>query len=322
MLAACVVRTDPINPINGLDIADVPEPDDREGWVRVNVRAGSINQHDVWILRGATNLSVGLPAVIGMDAAGITDDGQEVIVHAVLADPDSGGGDETLDPNRTYLPDAGYGTLAEVILVPRRNLVAKPSMLSWVEAACLPTAWLTAYRMLFTKADAHSGDRVLIQGAGGAVSTAAIVLARAAGLHVHVTARDAARAKRAFQIGAHEVHQSNERLPEEMDIVIESVGAATWKASLGAARPGGCVVICGASTGFTAVTNLARVFSKQLRIVGSTMGTHSELEALVEFLISSGARPVVDSTEPLEQVGSQFHRLLAGNAFGKLAVVM
>lgn len=322
MLAACVTRTDADNPIRGLTVAEVPEPLDRDGWVRVNVRAGSINQHDVWILRGAVPLSVGLPAVIGMDAAGITEDGQEVIVHAVLAGLGFKGEDETLDPSRSYLPEAGHGTLAEVIVVPRRNLVAKPKELSWAEAACLPTAWLTAYRMLFGKAGARSGDRVLVQGAGGAVSTAAIVLARAAGLQVHVTARDAARGERALQIGAHEVHRPDDRIPEKMDIVIEAVGAATWRASLAAARPGGCVVVCGASTGFTASTNLARIFSKQLRIAGSTMGTRAELESLAGFLVSHGVRPVIDSVRPLAQIANQFDRMLAGAAFGKLVVSM
>ncbi|MCG2623380.1 zinc-binding dehydrogenase [Arthrobacter sp. I2-34] len=305
-----------------MTVADVPEPPCRDGWVRVNVRAGSINQHDVWILKGTVPLTVGLPAVIGMDAAGTTDDGQDVIVHAVLADPAFRGSDETLDPRRTFLPEAGHGTLAEVIVVPRRNLVAKPKELSWAEAACLPTAWLTAYRMLFTKAGARAGDRVLIQGAGGAVSTAAIVLARAAGLQVHVTARDPVRGERARRIGAHEIHQPDDRLPDQMDIVIESVGAATWKASLAAARPGGCVVVCGASTGFTVPTNLARIFSKQLRIAGSTMGTRAELESLAGFLVAHGVRPVVDSVKPLAQVAHQFDRLLAGAAFGKLAVSM
>lgn len=178
MLAARVTRIDLENPMSGLEVAEVRTPTAQEHWVRVKVRAGSINQHDLWILRGAVPLSAGLPSVIGMDAAGTTDDGQDVVVHAVLGDPDAGRGDETLDPRRTFLPDAGHGTLADVIVVPRRNLVAKPRELSWVEAARLPTAWLTAYRMLFTKARARPQDNVLIQGAGGAVSTAAIVLAR------------------------------------------------------------------------------------------------------------------------------------------------
>jgi NADPH:quinone reductase-like Zn-dependent oxidoreductase len=322
MLAACVTRTDADHPMAGLAVVEVPEPPDRDGCVRVSVRAASINQHDVWILKGAVPLSVGLPAVIGMDAAGTTEDGQDVIVHAVLTDTGFRGDDETLAPNRSFLPEAGHGALAEVVVVPRRNLVAKPKELSWTEAACLPTAWLTAYRMLFTKAGARSGDRVLIHGAGGAVSTAAIVLARAAGLRVHVTARDAARGERALQIGAHEVHRPDDRLPGQMDIVIESVGPATWKASLAAARPGGCIVVCGSSTGFLASTNLAQLFSKQLRILGSTMGARAELESLAAFLVLHGVRPVIDSVEPLAQVANQFDRLLAGEAFGKLAVSM
>ncbi len=148
--------------------------------------------------------------ILGCDAAGVDEDGNEVVVHALVGDPDWAG-DETLDPKRSILSERYQGSLAEQVVVPRRNLLPKPADLSFEEAACLPTAWLTAYRMLFTNAAVKPGDRVLIQGAGGGVSTAAIALARAAGLVVWVTGRDEAKRARALELGAHEVFEPGAR---------------------------------------------------------------------------------------------------------------
>lgn len=331
MLAAHLGVVDPVDPLSALRLGEIVGRPAPPRWVKVHVKAASLNQHDVWTLRGAGSSRVGVgdeggvvaawgPTALGMDAAGTTDDGQEVIVHAVLGDPRHGDGDETLDPARTFLPDAGFGTLAEYVMVPPANLVAKPAELSWVEAACLPTAWLTAYRMLFTKAQARPGQSLLVQGAGGAVATAAIVMGRAAGLRVVVATRSEERGRQAQLIGAHEWVALGERDGGPYDIVIDPVGEASWKYSVASLRPGGCLVTCGASTGFIAPTNVARIFSKQLRILGSTMGTRQELERLVAFLVMCGARPVVDSVRPLTEVHQQFARLIDGSAFGKLVV--
>jgi NADPH:quinone reductase-like Zn-dependent oxidoreductase len=254
-----------------------------------------------------------------MDAAGTTDTGEEVVVHAVLGDPARGNGDETLDPERTVLPDQGWGTLAEEIVVPAANLVPKPRELSWAEAACLPTARLTAYRMLFTRARVRAGQSMLVQGAGGGVATAAIRLAAAAGLRVVVATRSEERGRRALEIGAHEVIRSGDRL-DEVDVVVDAVGEATWKQSVAALRPGGTLVTCGASTGFLATTNLSRLFSRQLNLIGSTMGTRAELAALVDLVVARRIEPVVDAVEPLADVRRQFERLVGGDVFGKLVV--
>ena len=153
------------------------------------------------------------------------------------------------------------------------------------------------------------------------MATAAIVLARAAGLTVVVATRSEDKADRAREIGAHEVLLQGTRVGKPVDIVVDSVGEATWKSSVGALRSGGRLVICGATSGFSASTNLSRVFSKQLSILGSTMGTLSELRQLVGFLEATGVRPVIDSVRPLTDAHEQFKRLIDGDAFGKLVVV-
>ncbi len=318
MLAAYIERTDRDSPLSVLRVGDVDRGAGPVGWVRVRVRAATVNQHDVWAMRGALTLP-SARTVLGTDAAGVTDDGTEVIVHAVLADPAKGNGDETLDPGRTVLSDAGHGTLATEVWVPERNLVPKPASLSWEQAACLPTAWLTAYRMLFTRARVRPGSRLLVQGAGGAVATAAVMLGAAAGLEVVVTSRSGPKLERARAIGAHQTLPTGARI-ELVDVVIDSVGEATWKSSVASLRPGGTLVTCGASSGFVGATNLGHLFSRQLNLLGSTMGTRDELVALAGFVDEKQIKPPVDSVEPLDRVPVQFKRLIDGDVFGKLAV--
>src|SRR5690349_3499150 len=183
---------DPKSPMNGLVVGERPEPEVPDGWTTVTVKAASINHHDVWSLRGVGLRDEALPMILGCDAAGLDEDGNEVVVHAVIGDP-SRGGDETLDPGRSLLSERHQGTFAEQVVVPRRNLVPKPASLSFEEAACLPTAYLTAYRMLFTQGRLTPGETVLVQGAGGGVATALILLGRAAGLRVLATSRDEAK---------------------------------------------------------------------------------------------------------------------------------
>ncbi|GMA30664.1 MDR/zinc-dependent alcohol dehydrogenase-like family protein [Litorihabitans aurantiacus] len=175
--------------------------------------------------------------MLGTDATGLLDDDSPVIVHGVVSDP-LWRGDETLDPRRTLLSEKHPGTLAQEVWVPPGNTVPRHPDLDPVHAACLPTAYLTAYRLLFTAADLRPGQTVLIQGSGGGVATASILLARAAGLRVWVTARDEARGAAAVDLGAHAAFGSGERLPEQVDAVVETVGEATWAHSVRALRPG------------------------------------------------------------------------------------
>lgn len=304
--------------LSGLRVGDVPDAVVPDGWVRVAVHAAALNHHDLWSLRGVGLTGEQLPMVLGCDAAGVTDDGREVVVHAVIGDPAYG--DETLDPDRTLLSERHPGTLAEYVAVPARNVVPKPPSLTWEEAACVPTAWLTAYRMLFSMSGVRPGGRVLVQGAGGGVSTALVMLGHAAGYVVYVTSRDEAKRARAVEIGAQAAFEPGARLPERVDAVMETVGAATWDHSLKSLEPGGTLVVAGATSGPTPPTDLRRVYFKQLRIVGSTMGNRRELAALLRLLDVTGVRPLVDSVWPLADAERAFARLAAGESFGKVVL--
>ena len=319
MLAATCVRQSADDPLSGLEVGDRQAPDAPDGWVTVEVRAASLNHHDLWSLKGVGLSPDRLPMVLGCDAAGVTADGREVVVHALVGDP-AWDGDETLDPKRSILSESHQGTLAEQVVVPARNLLDKPDGLSFEEAACLPTAWLTAYRMLFTQSGLKPGDRVLVQGAGGGVATAAITLARAAGFEVHATSRDEDKRARALDIGAHQTYETGARLPVKMDAVLETVGKATWSHSLRSLRPGGTLVVSGATSGADPSADLNRVFFLQLRVVGSTMGTRDELAGLLRFCEATGLRPLVDSVRPLSQAREAFAQLATGEVFGKLVL--
>ena len=319
MLAVTCTSQSADRPLTGLTVGEVAEPSVPDGWVRVHVRAAALNHHDLWSLRGVGLAADKLPMILGCDAAGVTDEGREVVVHGLIGDPDWSG-DETLDPRRTILSELHQGTLAEQVVVPARNVVAKPASLSFEQAACLPTAWLTAYRMLFTQAGLRPGDRVLVQGAGGGVATAAIALARAAGLTVYATSRDETKRVKALDLGAHEVFESGARLPQKMDAVLETVGKATWSHSMRALRPGGTLVVSGATSGSDPSADLNRLFFLQLRVIGSTMGTRDELAGLLRLLEATGVAPVVDEVFPLADAQRAFARLEEGNVFGKLVL--
>ncbi len=318
MLAITARSLSADDPLSGLAVGEHPDPDPPEGWEVVEVRAAALNHHDLWSLRGIGLSEDRLPIVLGCDAAGVTADGREVIVHAVVSD-DGGPGEDLLD-GFSILSERYDGTLAERVAVPRGNLVPKPPELSFAEAACLPTAWLTAYRMLFVRSGLRPGDRVLIQGAGGGVATALILLARAAGLRVYVTSRDPQKAARALELGAHGAFETGARLPERVEAVMEAVGEATWEHSLKSLQPGGVIVVCGATSGANPPADLRRVFYRQLRVVGSTMGTRRELESLVRMLQSTGVRPVIDSVRPLAEGAEAFARMTEGEVFGKLVL--
>ncbi|GAA3116259.1 zinc-binding dehydrogenase [Streptosporangium carneum] len=314
MFAVTATRIDPETPLAGLTLGQRPEPEAPDDWTVVTVRAASLNHHDLWTLKGVGIRQERLPIVLGCDAAGLDENGEEVIVHSVIGS----GADETLDPGRSLLSEVHDGTLAERVAVPRRNLVRKPAALSFEEAACLPTAWLTAYRMLFDKAGLEPGSTVLVQGAGGGVATALIVLGRAGGYRVWVTSRSEEKRARALALGADQAFESGARLPERVDAVMETVGQATWDHSLKALRPGGRIVISGATSGAVPPADLNRVFFLQLSVVGSTMGTRDQLARLARFLEQTGARPVIDRVLPLAEAREGFAAMSEGDVFGKI----
>ncbi len=318
MLAVYAASQSPDEPLSGLVVGERPAPEPRPGWSVVTIRTAALNHHDVWSLRGVGLPADRLPMVLGCDGAGLDEDGNEVIVHAVV--PSEGWrGDETLDPRRTLLSELHDGTLAEQVAVPIANLVPKPKDLSWEAAACLSTAWLTAYRMLFTNAAVSPGATVLVQGAGGGVSTALVQLGSAAGYRMWVTSRDKAKGDRAVQIGAERAFASGARLPERVDAVMETVGAATWSHSVNSLNPGGTIVICGATSGDApGKAELTKIFFKQLRVVGSTMGTRGELARLAAFVEQRGISPVIDRAMPLAEARDGFAAMVDGDVFGKV----
>ena len=318
MFAVTAARFDADNPLAGLELGERPDPSPPEGWETVTVKAAALNHHDVWTLRGVGISADRLPIILGCDAAGVDGTGREVVVHSVIGDPLAAGGDETLDPKRSLLSERYDGTFAERVTVPQRNLLPKPAALSFEEAACLPTAYLTAYRMLFDRSGAPPGSTVLVQGAGGGVATALILLGRAAGYRMWATSRSEVKREQALELGADQVFRAGERLPERVDVVMETVGQDTWAHSLRALRPGGRIVICGATSGAVPPADLNRVFFLQLSVVGSTMGSRDQLGRLLRFCQQSGARPRIDRTLPLAQAVDGFAAMIAGELFGKV----
>ena len=317
MLAVFASSIDRKDPLSGLTVGERPEPDPPQGWTTVSVKAASLNHHDLWSLRGIGLSEDRLPMILGCDAAGLDEDGNEVIVHSVISS-DDWRGDETLDPRRLLLSEKHQGTLAERVAVPRRNLVPKPRELSFEESACLPTAWLTAYRMLFTRGNVVPGMTVLVQGAAGGVATALVVLAAAAGARVWVTSRSEGKRAHALSLGAERAFESGERLPERVDIVMETVGKATWEHSIRSLKPGGTLVISGATTGDADAAQLSRIFFLQLSVIGSTMGTRDELQRLVRLCVEKGVRPQIDKTVPLADAREGFEAMLTGDVAGKI----
>ncbi|HEX3924462.1 MAG TPA: zinc-binding dehydrogenase [Streptosporangiaceae bacterium] len=317
MFAVTAARIDAEDPLAGLELGEHAEPAPPDGWTTVTVKATALNHHDVWTLRGVGISPDRLPIVLGCDAAGVDADGNEVVVHSVISDPLKWGGDETMDPGRSLLSERYDGTFAERVAVPRRNLVPKPAGLSFAEAACLPTAYLTAYRMLFDRSGLQPGSTVLVQGAGGGVATALILLGRAAGYRIWATSRSEAKRERAVELGADQAFETGARLPERVDAVMETVGEATWAHSLRSLKPGGTVVISGATSGAVPPADLTRVFFLQLSVVGSTMGTRDQLARLLQFCEQTGVRPLIDRTLPLSQARDGFAAMIAGELFGK-----
>jgi NADPH:quinone reductase-like Zn-dependent oxidoreductase len=317
VFAVYAARIAPDDPLSGLAMGERPEPAAVDGWVTVRVKAASLNHHDLWSLRGVGLAADRLPMVLGCDAAGVDEDGRDVIVHAVISDP-AWRGDETLDPRRSILSERHPGSFAELVSVPRRNTVPKPPELSFAEAACLPTAWLTAYRMLFTRAGLTPGQTILVQGAGGGVATALIALASAAGVRVWATSRSEAKRARAVELGAADAFEPGRRLPDRVDAVMETVGAATWAHSVRALRPGGTLVVSGTTSGADPPAELTRIFFLQLSVVGSTMGTRDELVRLVQFAVDRGVRPTIAATLPLSAAPEGFAAMAAGDLFGKI----
>lgn len=321
MRSVFATHPSPDDPLAALRVDDRPEVDVPDGHVAVTMRAASLNMHDLFTLRGVGIRPEQFPMILGMDGAGTLDDGSQVVIHSVIASP-GWHDDETLDPRRSCLSERYQGTFAERVVVPSGNVIPKPPQFSYAEAACLGVAWLTAYRMLFTRSGLRPGSTILVQGASGGVATALIQLASTSGFKVWATGRTEEKRALASALGAHDVFEPGARLPARVDGVFDSVGRATWSHSVKALKPGGVIVTCGATSGDPDVAELQRIFYLQHRVVGSTMGTRSELEGLLAFCESTGVRPHIAAEVPLEDAAQAFRMMLDGNTAGKIVLTL
>ncbi|MCH9276226.1 zinc-binding dehydrogenase [Bifidobacterium amazonense] len=327
MKAVYAAGTNADDPLSVLEVGERPEPEPRPYWSSVSVKAATVNHHDIWSLKGVGLAAEQTPMILGTDAAGILDEdipvrkglkaGSEVVLYTFVGTDGAG---VMPGERRTILSEKYPGTMAERTQVPSANVFAKPANLCLDEAAALGTSWLTAYSLVFTSANVKPGDTILVQGAGGGVSTAAIQLAHAAGLEVFVTSRDEAKRAKALEIGADAAFEPGARLPRKVDAVIESVGAATWSHSVKSVRPGGTIAICGATTGDQPGAELTRIFFQDIRVQGNTMGSRDDFARLLRFVEHADLHPVIDSTYALADAPAAFAKVIDGDVFGKVVL--
>jgi zinc-binding alcohol dehydrogenase/oxidoreductase len=314
-----------------LVLEEAPDPEPGPGEVLVRLRASALNHLDVWIRKGLP--SVPKPRILGADGAGVVEAlgdgvagfelGERVVLNPGI---EVGGG------RIHVIGEHGDGTNAELIAVPAANVHPIPDGLSFEEAAAFPLVFETAYRMLVTRAGLREGEWVLAWGVGGGVSTAALAIAKALGAHVLVTSSNEVKLERARELGAdatvnHATGDVKAAVQEAtdghgIDVVVESVGEATWATSLQVAAPGGRITVCGATSGPNPPAALHRIWWKQLSILGSTMGTGEDFAGAYELVASGRALPVVDSVLPLEEIRAAHERLEAGEQLGKIVLTI
>jgi NADPH:quinone reductase-like Zn-dependent oxidoreductase len=318
MFAVYATHAAPDDPVAALKIGERPEPEMPEGWVRVKISHASLNRHDLFTLRGMSGHPEGItyPIILGNDAAGTLDDGTPVVIYPMMGS-DDWRGDETLDPKWHIPSEFINGTFADYAVVPRRNAIPLPKDLSPLHASVLGTAWLTAYRALFTKSGLRAGETVLVQGATGGMATALIQLGRAAGFEVWVTSRSEEGRAQAKGLGAYQVFHSNETLPRKVPVVIDNIGADSWAHSMSSLARGGTLVTLGGTTGFDVSLNLLPVFADQLTITGSIMGTLKDMQDMVRLIAFAGIEPEIGSVLPMEHAEEGFRAMWEGKTLGK-----
>lgn len=330
MKAVYAQGVDDEHPLSMVNVGSQPEPTLRPLWSTVSVRAASINHHDLWSLQGVGLKAESTPMTLGTDACGILEQdlpgerpalkaGSAVVLYTVV-----GGDGVGVDPQerRSILSERYPGTMAQRVAVPSANIFAKPENLTDDEAAVLSTSWLTAYAMLFTAAQSKPGDSVLVQGAGGGVSTAAIQLAHATGLEVFVTSRSAGKRAKAIDLGADAAYEPGARLAHMVDTVIESVGQETWSHSVKAVKPGGTIAVCGATSGDQPGAELTRIFFHDIHVQGNTMGSRQDFARLLRFVQYADLHPVIDTVYDFDHAVEGFERMQHGDVFGNIVLHM
>jgi NADPH:quinone reductase-like Zn-dependent oxidoreductase len=331
----------------GLDLVkveQVPEPEPAENEVILDVRSAGLNHLDIWVRKGRSGLKLSEPHILGSDAAGIVvavgakvstvTVGDEVILNPGLSCGRCeycNRGEQSECTSFGIVGLSTQGTFAERVAVPARNVFPKPSHMSSNEAGAFVLAYLTAWRMLMTRAQLKPGQTVLIHGIGGGVALCALQLAKLAGAEVIVTSSSDEKLNRAVKIGAD--HKINYRAVDDVaqcvkditsgtgvDIVIDTPGAATWPIDFSAVRRGGKIVICGVTSDAEAVTNLRALYWNQLTIMGSTMGSNEDFRQMINAVTTAKLRPVIDSVSPLENVTDAMGRMEAAEQFGKIVL--
>jgi len=330
--------------LDQLVVKEMPAPRPAQGEVVIEVHAAALNHLDLWVRKGARDFGLTFPHILGSDAAGVVVEvgetveelrvGDEVILDGWLCLSDDEfvrAGEHSLCASSDIVGIRHAGTFAERVSVPARNVLPRPPYLNWEEAAALTLSHLTAWRMLMTRAALHSGETVLIHGIGGGVALAGLQLAKLAGAEVIVTSSSDEKLARALGLGAD--HTINYRATRDVagevrqitagrgvDVVLDTVGAATLPISQAAARRGGRIVICGVTGGAEAMLNLHGLYWNQLSLLGSTMGNLSEFRQMLRAVSLSRIRPVIDSAYALEEVRDATARMEAGKQFGKIVL--
>ena len=326
-----------------LELLDLPLPQPRAQEVRVRVKAVALNHLDIWVRNGWPGLKLPLPHVLGSDVAGVVDavgaevsdlaPGTEVLVNPGVS---CGGcerclsGQDVLCRRYQIVGEDIPGGYAEFVCVPRQNILPKPKKLTFEEAACLPLTFLTAWHMLFSRAQLVAGETVLVHAAGSGVGSAAVQLAKLAGATVIATASTAEKLAKARALGAdHLINYAETDFLEEVkkitsrrlvDVVFEHVGASTWDKSIACLPKGGRLVICGATTGHEVKIDLRTLFSKSISLLGSTMGSKAELFRVLELVEQGRLVPVLDRVLPLEQAAEAHGLLTNRQSFGNVVL--
>jgi NADPH:quinone reductase-like Zn-dependent oxidoreductase len=329
--------------LDKIEYGDLPDPAPGPGRVRVRIRTGALNHLDLFVLRGIPGIPVALPHVMGSDGAGVVDavgpgvtrvsPGDEVVMNPGI---NCGTcefclkGEHSLCVAFHLIGEHVAGTFAEFAVAPEINAYPKPAALTWEEAAAFPLTFLTAWRMLVTKARARPGESLLIVGIGGGVAVAALQIAKMMGLAVLVTSGSAEKLSLAKALGAdagidHATGDFSREIRKitgkrGVDIVLDSVGKATWKQSIASLAKGGRLLTCGATTGPDPEEDIARIFWNQLSIHGSTMGTHGEFVEMLRMFRDGRLRPVVDAVFPLSRAREAAERLEEKRQFGKIVL--
>ena len=329
------VFEEPVGPA-GVRVRERPQTEPGPGAVAISIRAASLNHLDLWMAHGAQRVTP--PRVIAADGAGVVHastvgrwrPGDEVVVYPVVCCWECEWcrrGENVRCARFGVVGEHSDGTACELFHIDARNIFPRPKALSWTEAAAFPLTFLTAWRMLTTRARLQKGEKVLVVGAGGGVAVAAISIARHLGARVFATSRSEAKRERALELGAEAAFDSSDfskPLREAsggggVDVVVDSVGPATINESMRSLAPAGRVVICGSTSGTKAEIAMPRLFWGQLDMLGSTMGNADEFRAVLEA-IDSGLRPVVDQVFALDEVQAALERLDASEQFGKVVM--